>query len=98
MTDDPPATYQIPTEWALHVDAHRTATTVGFPEPSSATPVEYAFGPVLAMQGLRLRRGLLLEWCDRNSSREDRVRHALDTTWPRGGGRNDRVSSTDLSE
>lgn len=42
MAQDPLATYQIPTEWTLHADAHRTATTVGFPQPSSATPVEYS--------------------------------------------------------
>ncbi|MBU4613620.1 hypothetical protein IM877_02380 [Rhodococcus sp. GG48] len=48
--DDPPATYQIPAGWTLHVEVYRpaTSTQARFTEPASATPVEWAYGPMLA--------------------------------------------------
>ncbi|WP_433702993.1 hypothetical protein [Prescottella equi] len=48
--DDPTATYQIPAGWTLHVEIHRPATNTraSFTEPASATPVEWAYGPMLA--------------------------------------------------
>lgn len=48
--DDPAARYQIPAGWTLHIETYRPATNtrVRFPEPATATPVQWAYGPMLA--------------------------------------------------